>query len=49
MKDWNAVNFKNFSFIVIMIIVLILCFGTAFIVGNFDSSSMYTQLIYGEE
>ena len=49
MKDWNAVNFKNFSFIIILLIVLGLSFGVVRIIGTFDSSSMYTQLINGED
>ena len=49
MKDWNAVNFKNFSFIILFLIVLGVCFGVVRIVGTFDSSSMYTQLMYGDE
>ena len=49
MKDWNAVNFKNFTFIILFLIVLGICFGVVHIVGFFDTSSMYTQLIYGNQ
>lgn len=45
----STVNFKNVSFIVLFLIVLCLCFGVVSIVGFFDNTSMYTQLIYGEE
>ena len=49
MKDWNAVNFKNFSFIIILLIVLGISFGIVRLIGTFDHSSMYTQLVYGDE
>lgn len=49
MKDWNSINFQNFTFIVILLIVLGISFGVVRLVGTFDSSSMYTQLIYGDE
>lgn len=43
----NAVNFKNVSFIILLLVVLGISFGVVRIIGLFDSSSMYTQLIYG--
>ena len=45
----NTVNFKNMSFIVLLLIVLCLCFGVISIVGLFDEDSMYTDLMYGSE
>ena len=44
----NAINFKNVSFIILLLIVLGLSFGLVHIIGSFDSSSMYTQLINGK-
>jgi hypothetical protein len=41
-------NNKNVWFIAIFVVVLLLSFGVFKIVGAFDSSSMYTQLINGE-
>ncbi len=45
MKDMNS---KNFGFIVLMLIVLGFSFGLAYVIGSFDTSSMYTQLVNGD-
>lgn len=48
-KDWSTVNFRNFSFIVLLLIVLGISFGVVRIVGLFDNSSMYNSLVNGIE
>ena len=49
MKEWNAVNAKNFSFLILLLLVLGISFGVVHIVGLFDNDSMYKSLIYGED
>ena len=49
MLNWSTINFKNFTFIILLLIVLGICFGIVHIVGTFDNSSMYTELVYGDE
>ncbi len=49
MLNWSTINFKNFTFIVLLLVVLGICFGVVRIVGTFDHSSMYTELVYGDE
>ena len=45
----SSVNLRNVTFIVLFLIILVVSFGVVTIVGTFDHSSMYTQLIYGDE
>ncbi|MBR3210872.1 MAG: hypothetical protein IKF71_02920 [Bacilli bacterium] len=44
----SSVNFKNVSFIILLLVVLGLVFGVVSVIGLFEPSSMYTRLIYGE-
>ena len=43
-----TVNFKNVWFLVLLLVVLGISFGVVRVIGSFDSSSMYTQLVYGD-
>lgn len=45
----SSSNFKNFSFIILLLVVLGISFGVVHIIGFFDPSSVYTKLIYGEK
>ena len=45
----STVNSKNISFIILFLVILAVLFGVVTIVGTFDTSSMYTQLVYGDE
>ena len=42
-------NNRNVWFIAIFVLLLVLSFGVIQVVGSFDSSSMYTQLIDGRD
>ena len=44
----NTVNFKNVWFLVLLLVVLGISFGVVRVIGFFDYSSMYTQLVYGD-
>ncbi len=48
-KEWSFVNYRNATFIILLLLVLGITFGVVHIVGLFDESSMYTSLIYGKE
>ena len=45
----STVNSKNICFIILCLVILAVLFGVVTIVGTFDTSSMYTQLVYGDE
>lgn len=43
----NSRNSKNVYFLLLFVLLLGFAFGVAYVVGSFDSTSMYTHLING--